>query len=82
MLSGLGCELRLALGLEAFEYFTVLVLMAANTDGLGQSVQAHLLLAVVILLVYIWTNHKGPFIGIAVSAGYAENGPEAPARRL
>ncbi len=82
MLSGLGCELRLALGLEAFEYFTVLVLMAANSDGLGQSVQAHLLLAVVILLVYTWTSHKGPFIEQQCPLGTLSRWSRGTGRRL
>ena len=58
----LGGELRLGLSLQAFEDFTVLVLMAANGNGLVQAVQAHVLLAVGVFLVYVWASHKGPFI--------------------
>ncbi len=62
VLAGVGGELRLGLVLEVFEYFTVVVLVAANGDGLGQSVQAHVSLAVRVSLVYVWTSHRSAFI--------------------
>ena len=68
-LAGVGGEFRLALCLEAFEDFAVLIIVTTKGDGLGQAVQPHVPLAVGVLLVYEWANHWGPFFTVRKAAG-------------